>query len=196
MRSGLIPAHAGKTAPRKSRPQTRGAHPRSRGENNIRNVNGQEAIGSSPLTRGKQALGGIEYAQGGLIPAHAGKTTHRQEVSAPQTAHPRSRGENRQPAPASSFTAGSSPLTRGKREAVNDSILDERLIPAHAGKTTARQSPPPTSWAHPRSRGENLRRCVVDAVGQGSSPLTRGKLGDGTIHGHCCGLIPAHAGKT
>ena len=32
--------------------------------------------------------------------------------------------------------------------------------------------------------------------GQGSSPLTRGKLPDLLIHFHVWGLIPAHAGKT
>ena len=50
---------------------------------------------------------------------------------------------------------GSSPLTRGKRERNVQTVHENRLIPAHAGKT---QSPSPesiTTAAHPRSRGEN-----------------------------------------
>ena len=51
---GLIPAHAGKTAPYQPRFTSVRAHPRSRGEN----VNTVETmfhtVGSSPLTRGKR----------------------------------------------------------------------------------------------------------------------------------------------
>ena len=51
-------------------------------------------------------------------------------------------------------------------------------------------------WAHPRSRGENLRRSAVEALATGSSPLTRGKHCARRYHRPCSGLIPAHAGKT
>ena len=50
--------------------------------------------------------------------------------------------------------------------------------------------------AHPRSRGENLIRSSGDMSAQGSSPLTRGKLGSGRRGRQNRGLIPAHAGKT
>ena len=51
---GLIPAHAGKTVIGWVAPNSRRAHPRSRGENH--RTGGQEAsrVGSSPLTRGKR----------------------------------------------------------------------------------------------------------------------------------------------
>ena len=51
-------------------------------------------------------------------------------------------------------------------------------------------------WAHPRSRGENVRTYVSESSTTGSSPLTRGKL---LMTGNAVkriGLIPAHAGKT
>ena len=52
------------------------------------------------------------------------------------------------------------------------------------------------SWAHPRSRGENLLLVLPSGSIQGSSPLTRGKR----RARHSCSarrrLIPAHAGKT
>ena len=71
-----------------------------------------------------------------------------------------------------------------------------RLIPAHAGKTSASgdQTRPP--GAHPRSRGENVALSGVIAKAEGSSPLTRGKLQRRPVRPQRPGLIPAHAGKT
>ena len=91
---GLIPAHAGKT--RSSAPTTRSlrAHPRSRGENAGSCGPPHVPRGSSPLTRGKLAGLGYSSAWGGLIPAHAGKTTTPLPRSRSWWAHPRSRGEN------------------------------------------------------------------------------------------------------
>ena len=133
---------------------------------------------------------------GRLIPAHAGKTPPH-DAAAPQArAHPRSRGENRGCMPAIRGAAGSSPLTRGKRPCAMTLVFGDRLIPAHAGKT----SPPATAGcpqkAHPRSRGENLLDPIRIDAREGSSPLTRGKPHPTR---HTLGtrrLIPAHAGKT
>ena len=50
--------------------------------------------------------------------------------------------------------------------------------------------------AHPRSRGENGTYSHHAAFMRGSSPLTRGKLGQRQQVCHGQGLIPAHAGKT
>ena len=52
--AGLIPAHAGKTSRSCSRAGCRGAHPRSRGENELSAKVAHNAQGSSPLTRGKR----------------------------------------------------------------------------------------------------------------------------------------------
>ena len=70
------------------------------------------------------------------------------------------------------------------------------LIPAHAGKTLAPCRSRPGSRAHPRSRGENQVQVLKAHFGDGSSPLTRGKLGSAVKEGAGKGLIPAHAGKT
>ena len=51
--AGLIPAHAGKMWLVDPKLLQAGAHPRSRGENNIRGDLGVTPEGSSPLTRGK-----------------------------------------------------------------------------------------------------------------------------------------------
>ena len=131
-----------------------------------------------------------------LIPAHAGKTGRRALRSSPQSAHPRSRGENRCTASTKRATTGSSPLTRGKRERRRDPIAGARLIPAHAGKTVSCLRGCRPQRAHPRSRGENDPGGLRPRGIGGSSPLTRGKHfvdGNGSIRAR---LIPAHAGKT
>ena len=71
----LIPAHAGKTQCQSQEIVSVGAHPRSRGENARLLEILLHGAGSSPLTRGKRADHGDGPGRGGLIPAHAGKTT-------------------------------------------------------------------------------------------------------------------------
>ena len=111
-------------------------------------------------------------------------------------AHPRSRGENAIHLMPHPTVPGSSPLTRGKLSVVLGASQAGGLIPAHAGKTDARNQDTGGRTAHPRSRGENVREARLPRGGRGSSPLTRGKLvrGSGPIRAY--GLIPAHAGKT
>ena len=133
---------------------------------------------------------------GGLIPAHAGKTGGEARLDADGGAHPRSRGENIRASGRTSRPSGSSPLTRGKRQGFGSRRDQERLIPAHAGKTRATSRAHVVSWAHPRSRGENLSTSARPSVRQGSSPLTRGKRNRHRHGPRRHGLIPAHAGKT
>ena len=70
---------------------------------------------------------------------------------------------------------GSSPLTRGKRPHVAWLVGEERLIPAHAGKTKRLDHCLSYFSTHPRSRGENANVGFTAATRAGSSPLTRGK---------------------
>ena len=151
------------------------AHFRSRGENMRPYAARLNALGSSPLTRGKQWYHWYQEGLSGLIPAHAGKTSSRSSRFSVTRAHPRSRGEN----PVLHLTAvwrvGSSPLTRGKLPTEPGPLYQVGLIPAHAGKTTAHISARPACRAHPRSRGENDREPVLLQWVGGSSPLTRGK---------------------
>ena len=91
----LISAHAGKTSATHGRHSDAQAHPRSHRENMRPYAARLNALGSSPLTRGKQS--GLRFFNHlpGLIPAHAGKTAPRALAYPPGAAHPRSRGENR-----------------------------------------------------------------------------------------------------
>ena len=154
------------------------------------------AVGSSPLTRGKPQIVQLVGQVGGLIPAHAGKTHRPLRRAIRSAAHPRSRGENTPLYLRLALTAGSSPLTRGKRRRCWSAFQSVRLIPAHAGKTSTRAPLISLEQAHPRSRGENVRRCSSRCQVSGSSPLTRGKPQIVTLVGQMGGLIPAHAGKT
>ena len=154
-RLGLIPAHAGKTAP--AAPPLKGnrAHPRSRGENKTISPIASRRAGSSPLTRGKHTRRRRRRVRVGLIPAHAGKTGLLRPGSSSPGAHPRSRGENAPDELEADFFRGSSPLTRGKLPVLGRELARAGLIPAHAGKTFVRQGKNHSPGAHPRSRGEN-----------------------------------------
>ena len=150
-----IPAHAGKTPGMDTTSHCVSAHPRSRGENGIGTRLIRGIRGSSPLTRGKPLLSWAGFSVLRLIPAHAGKT-HQATCQALRTrAHPRSRGENVARITTRGGIFGSSPLTRGKPGQVLQIEVGPRLIPAHAGKTTATTSTGLRPRAHPRSRGEN-----------------------------------------
>ena len=152
--------------------------------------------GSSPLTRGKREIGKSKPRDPRLIPAHAGKTRAQALSWRPQWAHPRSRGENQPRGRDRTARCGSSPLTRGKPAIGLERIGRARLIPAHAGKTGQALVDPRAPWAHPRSRGENVKAEQKEEDMQGSSPLTRGKLLIEYRLRTRPRLIPAHAGKT
>ena len=193
---GLIPAHAGKTAPSPCTQGATWAHPHSRGENAYQSRARDIFTGSSPLTQGKLADQRRTHFRVGLIPAHAGKTWGRFSYSAIWWAHPHSRGENANRAPRYCTVTGSSPLTRGKQSEGTGAFTHHGLIPAHAGKTLTDKHPVRTVTAHPRSRGKNVMCFFAPSAVQGSSPLTRGKLSLLGVVLRSVGLIPAHAGKT
>ena len=192
----LIPAHAGKTLSRRARTRAFAAHPRSRGENARPLGCPRARAGSSPLTRGKHNPRLPKIASRRLIPAHAGKTNMMLVDSEGRRAHPRSRGENPPAASPRNTGGGSSPLTRGKPCVIHARMLCARLIPAHAGKTSARFFPLVVAQAHPRSRGENSQGVKRPSSAVGSSPLTRGKRPRTVKQQLGPRLIPAHAGKT
>ena len=138
--TGLIPAHAGKTGRWWCRSCSRGAHPRSRGENRTLSTRPVGDAGSSPLTRGKLQVELCLQVRRGLIPAHAGKTDTQAASADRHAAHPRSRGENVHDATFAPVRGGSSPLTRGKPELDRECVARVGLIPAHAGKTSTAET--------------------------------------------------------
>ena len=153
-------------------------------------------MGSSPLTWGKPRIQSTISFDIRIIPTHAGRTEDTVGRLVTARAHPRSRGENEAGDEKGSTFDGSSPLTRGKPPPRSRSRDPVGLIPAHAGSTSWMQGSRPTCGAHPHSRGENHSFREGNTRTQGSSPLTRGKLGPVLQEGLLERLIPAHAGKT
>ena len=111
-------------------------------------------------------------------------------------AHPRSRGADFTSTQKEREQRGSSPLARGGHPRHRGQVDVPGLIPARAGRTTARSRSGETPRAHPRSRGADQGWSPNSSAPAGSSPLARGGRAD--VGGHRCspGLIPARAGRT
>ena len=134
-REGLIPARAGKTAPKSPPSRPAPAHPRAGGENKVKGVAAKPVNGSSPRGRGKRLPRLHQDRLIRLIPARAGKTSPPKNGDSLLWAHPRAGGENGWEDVADLSAMGSSPRGRGKRQ-IRDQRRDDRgLIPARAGKT-------------------------------------------------------------
>ena len=131
-----------------------------------------------------------------IIPAHAGQTeiikTHLRLLPD----HPRACGANFSVAHAWRALPGSSPRMRGKPVFCPVFFTTARIIPAHAGQTSAVRHAPSTTTDHPRACGANGDWETFCRTVTGSSPRMRGKLrlcgGDCRVRR----IIPAHAGQT
>ena len=153
---GIIPAYAGSTQRPHGRTGSRRDHPRIRGEHSWATESDWAAEGSSPHTRG--ALGSVisNVVAWGIIPAYAGSTSAPPLASCRRWDHPRIRGEHCIGSFADCIVYGSSPHTRGARNAELRGGTQFGIIPAYAGSTTtaSKISMPPRD--HPRIRGEHM----------------------------------------
>ena len=132
---GIIPAYAGSTGGRYQFERAWKDHPRIRGEHSLFSARSPLSRGSSPHTRGAQAILVDSDFFVGIIPAYAGSTARRTEAPA--------------------RTPGSSPHTRGALNGASIGYKARRIIPAYAGSTDVRESMPRTDQDHPRIRGEH-----------------------------------------
>ena len=71
----------------------------------------------------------------GNIPAYAGKTIINESPISYRTEHPRVCGENITMTCCNDWIAGTSPRMRGKHTRRLPGIINDRNIPAYAGKT-------------------------------------------------------------
>ena len=92
--------------------------------------------------------------------------------------------------------AGSSPHTRGALSERGDIGVGRGIIPAYAGSTSEAPCTSPAPGDHPRIRGEHLPQTSCIADKQGSSPHTRGALGEDNARDYPGWIIPAYAGST
>ena len=157
-RSGIIPAYAGSTFTRRSTAGT--------------------TVGSSPHTRGARLMvdDGIDSRR--IIPAYAGSTAAAPPAPTTSRDHPRIRGEHQLALIKPGDLVGSSPHTRGARQAILPVSSLARIIPAYAGSTLFSLDAIHHTRDHPRIRGEHCKRCHVRQRRVGSSPHTRGALAD------------------
>ena len=139
----IIPAHAGKRAALWLRWWRNGDHPRSCGEKSTKPSIPSSRAGSSPLMRGK---GRLASWYGMLL-----------------RDHPRSCGEKACKGIDILKRVGSSPLMRGKVDSDSLALLQDRIIPAHAGKRITWFFSKMKPGDHPRSCGEKwcLNRWIV-----------------------------------
>ncbi len=196
LRSGLIPARAGRTDLLRLRGRGRTAHPRSRGADTPEPTGQTTPMGSSPLARGGLPAARALLRPVGLIPARAGRTASSSAASRSCWAHPRSRGADYMHLLSAPTLNGSSPLARGGRDPRPPGGRLDRLIPARAGRTGGASRATPRIRAHPRSRGADLRRKADQADEMGSSPLARGGRCRSARRARRRRLIPARAGRT
>ena len=172
--SGIIPARAGFTRPRRRSAITIQDHPRSRGVYDSLMPRRHRPAGSSPLARGLRGSHGSPPGLLGIIPARAGFTKPFTFGGLVCRDHPRSRGVYSRAGDNVRLQAGSSPLARGLPALEDENGRVPRIIPARAGFTIFSFLPGWSGWDHPRSRGVYL---VADCFGKlvsGSSPLARG----------------------
>ena len=172
------------------------SYPRRCGENQHRVRLWRRKYGSSPQVRGTSRGAALVLPKRGLIPAGAGKTCRICDQAKRSAAHPRRCGENFIPVSQSVLPAGSSPQVRGKLSALVLEHLENRLIPAGAGKTGLRDIPERSRAAHPRRCGENSVSTGSNSSDAGSSPQVRGKRLESGVPCLYRRLIPAGAGKT
>ncbi len=138
----FIPARAGNARLPASREQVFAVHPRARGERQERLYDGVRTVGSSPRARGTRPTNRPEFRYCRFIPARAGNALPPGASSAPDTVHPRARGERGARATCTRSTDGSSPRARGTRYRDPSRAVRSRFIPARAGNAATRPSFP------------------------------------------------------
>ena len=131
-----------------------------------------------------------------IIPAYAGSTDSAMVSLQSNRDHPRIRGEHDIGLLALDLVSGSSPHTRGAQLIVVGHDETQRIIPAYAGSTDRARARRYHRPDHPRIRGEHYLRRHKGEKAAGSSPHTRGALGELRVAHADVGIIPAYAGST
>ena len=135
---GIIPAYAGSTGHLRRPPLGVQDHPRIRGEHRSSTAATSGSPGSSPHTRGAQGHDALAVHIGRIIPSYAGSTLLTRGGCHGYWDHPRIRGEHLLSRTGLSFSAGSSPHTRGALDSHQHFHTSMWIIPAYAGSTSCR----------------------------------------------------------
>ena len=192
----IIPAHAGQTCSVLTIMAGSADHPRACGANERSAWLFAVESGSSPRMRGKLVAYLPANRRPRIIPAHAGQTIGRRSSSKWTSDHPRACGANDAGGGGLHVGSGSSPRMRGKPHRATNIPGLVRIIPAHAGQTTALASFHRVLSDHPRACGANVFGVMKPAGYCGSSPRMRGKRCLRCRARRAFRIIPAHAGQT
>ena len=150
-----------------------------------------------------------------ITPAHAGKSFYRNSHRRQLFHHPRTRGEKQLPRMPprlqyhhprtrgekvvsfwdSGIFLGSPPHTRGKGLCRRKRHTQDRITPAHAGKSHFPEAITFFDGDHPRARGEKPTIFLLGENEIESPPRTRGKAPSVSSSVSVSGITPAHAGK-
>ena len=132
-------------------------------------------IGSPPPMRGKVRCGFAGFCPSGITPAYAGKSPADLAVWQCNRDHPRLCGEKLIQNSRNPSHLGSPPPMRGKAENLIEEILEKRITPAYAGKSSRYRLISISSRDHPRLCGEKFVWRYVNYEKVGSPPPMRGK---------------------
>ena len=135
-RAGNIPACAGTTGSIGIPINSRGEHPRMRGDHPITVRSTVEPTGTSPHARGPLIVWVIFRRCAGNIPACAGTTLSAASFAAYDREHPRMRGDHPFTSASCRGRLGTSPHARGPRLRSRNEIRLRGNIPACAGTTS------------------------------------------------------------
>ena len=154
--AGIIPAHAGLTECILSQVGGLRDHPRACGAH-FPSPHGKASVsGSSPRMRGSLLTFVLIRTDAGIIPAHAGLTTHRTYPAASSGDHPRACGAHIDNRVKLILLKGSSPRMRGSHGRWNSSSSRPGIIPAHAGLTNRWREELLRAGDHPRACGAHI----------------------------------------
>ncbi len=195
-RGRSIPASAGLTSSRASRPRPRAVHPRVCGAHLSASSSAFGRDGPSPRLRGSRDAGQSHELVLRSIPASAGLTTLDHLCRDLRTVHPRVCGAHRVVVAVADVVAGPSPRLRGSQQVLADDLELGRSIPASAGLTGRRSWGWSRRSVHPRVCGAHTRCTRIEFGPGGPSPRLRGSPAAPVRGDRHRRSIPASAGLT
>ncbi len=180
-RSGITPAHAGKSYGTGKERMIVRDHPRTCGEKRVSPNRPSTGSGSPPHMRGKVSNRSKHALFCGITPAHAGKRLCVSKGDKFLGDHPRTCGEKLLRRLRRAILQGSPPHMRGKGFHSCGISGKDGITPAHAGKRLRAFSGSYPNLDHPRTCGEKHRSAQGVCLDGGSPPHMRGKVKEDNV---------------
>ncbi len=193
---GSIPAWAGETTPRATRPMMPWVDPRVGGGDWGCRTRGRGPRGRSPRGRGRPPDAQVGAGQGRSIPAWAGETRGKRRRQLANGVDPRVGGGDALRPPEMSDACGRSPRGRGRPNATTAPAARTRSIPAWAGETRPVKPRRNPSSVDPRVGGGDPLTLPTMGELKGRSPRGRGRQCITAQVRETGWSIPAWAGET